>query len=221
MLRADTLTDMAIWPNVEPGAHVAQGLPENPLGQLLHEIGLFGQGDESIRVEKSVGRMLPADQRFHGIDLPVGEGHLRLVVQDQLVVVDGLAQLGDEAQIAGVVMVLAGVVAHHPGVLRLGHVHGHVGSLQELIDIGAVVGNDHVADAGLGRQGQTADFDFVLDDGAQASEDFLGIVDITQDHTELVPAQPGHGVLGSGEGRHAPGQLGEKFVAVVVTRACR
>ena len=53
---------------------------------------------------------------------------------------------------------------------------------------------------------------------AQAPEDFLGIADVAQDHPELVAAQPGHGVLGPGEGGQPPGQLGEKLVPVVMTQ---
>ena len=34
-------------------------------------------------------------------------------------------------------------------MLALGHIHGHVGKLKKLVDVGSVFGGDHVADARL------------------------------------------------------------------------
>ena len=120
------------------------------------------------------------------------------------------------AEVGGVVVVVVGVVAHHPGVLGLGHVHGHIGVLEEVVHVDAVVGRDDVADARLDRQREPAHLDLVLDDVAQPAEHLLGVTDLGQDDAELVAAQAGHGVLGPDVIGEALGQLGEQLVAAVV-----
>ena len=52
-----------------------------------------------------------------------------------------------EPEVGGVVVVLGLVVADDAGVADLGHIHGDIGPLQQLVDVGAVLGGDHVAHA--------------------------------------------------------------------------
>ena len=61
---------------------------------------LLGQRDELVGRHQPALRVLPADQRLDAGDPPVGEPDLRLVVQHELVVVDGAAQLADQRQAA-------------------------------------------------------------------------------------------------------------------------
>ena len=61
-------------------------------------------------------------------------------MHDELIGVDGATEIGDEAEVRGVVVVMVGVVADHPGVLGLGDVHGHIGVLEEVVHVDAVVG---------------------------------------------------------------------------------
>ncbi len=197
---------------------VGQRPAHHPGREPVDEVGLLAHGDEAVGVEQAQGGVLPAHQGLDRLHVPVLEGGLGLVVHDELVGVDGPAQLGDEPEVRGVVVVVVGVVAHHAGVLGLGHVHGHIGVLQEVVDVDAVVGSDDVADARLHRQGEAAHLDLVLDDVAQAPEHLLGVTDLGQDDAELVAAQAGHGVLGPGVVGEALGQLGQQLVAAVVAQ---
>ena len=129
-----------------------------------------------------------------------------------------MAQFAHQGQIARVVVVLGLVVADDTEVLRLGHVHGDVGQLQELVDVGPVVGRHHIPDAGLHREWEAADADLVLDDLTQTAEDLLGLGHIGQQDPEFVAAQPGQGVEAPEVGGHPGAQGGEQPVAVVVAQ---
>ncbi|HWM21638.1 MAG TPA: hypothetical protein VNO51_18235, partial [Ilumatobacteraceae bacterium] len=49
--------------------------------------------DETGRIAQSERRMVPSNQRLHGDDVQVGEGHERLVVYLELVEVEGTPEL--------------------------------------------------------------------------------------------------------------------------------
>jgi hypothetical protein len=74
---------------------------------------------------------------------------LGLVVQQQLPLVQGAAQLAQQGQPPGAVLVLFGVEQHEAGVGLLGGIHGDIGPLQQLLGITAVVGVDGHPDAGF------------------------------------------------------------------------
>ncbi len=74
--------------------------------------------------------------------------HLRLVVQDELALVDGPTQLAGQDQPVGAVAVVAGVVERLASLLALGGIHGDVGSLQQLVGGLRVVGVHGDAQAG-------------------------------------------------------------------------
>ena len=194
-VRADTLTDTATCAEV---TDVGQRRAHHPCREPVDEVGLLAQGDEPVRVQQAEGGVLPAHQGLDRLDVPVVQGGLGLVVHDQLVGVDGAAQVGDEPEVGGVVVVVLGVVAHHTGVLGLGHVHGHIGVLEQVVDVDAVVGGDDVADARLDRQGEPAHLDLVLDDVAQAPQHLFGVTDLGEDDDRTRPHRGGPRRPGAG-----------------------
>ncbi len=103
-------------------------------------------------------------------------------------------------------------------MLGLGDVHGHIGVLKEVVHVDAVVGRDHVPDARLDRQRETAHLDLVLDDVAQPAKHLFGVAYLGQDEPELVPAQACHGVLGPRVVGEALGQQGQELVAALVAQ---
>ncbi len=154
-----------------PGAELVQvreRRPHHPIGQFVDQVGLLGQRYEPVRVQQPERRVLPTDQSLDGLHLPAVRRRLRLVVQDQLATVDRPAQRGDQSEVGGVIMVGAGLVADYRGVLRLGHVHGYVCVLQQLFDVGTVIGGDDETDARLDRQRKAAHLHLVLDNVVQA-----------------------------------------------------
>ena len=60
--------------------------------------GLLGQRDELARRQEAALRMLPAHQRLDADQRAVAQVQLGLVVQQQLVAVDGVAQLAEQAE---------------------------------------------------------------------------------------------------------------------------
>ena len=188
----------------------------DPLGEPVDEVGLLGERDEAVRREEAQGRVLPADERLHGVDAAVGEPGLRLVVQHQLARVDRVAQLAGEREVRRVVEVLGEVVAQHAGVPRLRGVHRDLGALEQLVDVDAVLARHHVADGRVDGQGQPVHVHLAADRLAEAPQGADGVGAVAQHEAELVAAEPRDRVVGTelvGEPRR---DLGEQRVAVAV-----
>ena len=110
---------------------------------------VLGQPDELARPDQAAIGMVPAHQRLDP-DHPVGrELELRLVVDDELLAGQRLAQLALEGhRAAGGDVHLGGEEAVGVAARLLGPVHGELGVLQQRLD-GAAVGRGHGdADAG-------------------------------------------------------------------------
>ena len=101
-------------------------------------------------------------------------------------------------------------------MLALGHIHGHVGQLKKLVDIGSVFGGDHVTDARLDREGKPTDLYLALDHVAEPAQDVPGIGDIAEDDPELVAPQSGQPVRASKVGGQPAPDRSEQPVAVLV-----
>ena len=70
--------------------------------------------------------MLPAHQGFNALDEARSQVGLRLVVQSQLMGGNGLAQISEEGEAVGDVLVMTGIVEGVPFMPPFGCVHGHV-----------------------------------------------------------------------------------------------
>ena len=163
--------------------------------------------------------MVPADQRLERADVAVGKAELGLVVQDELVAGQRLAQLPDEGEPVRVVVVLLGAVAHHARVADLGQVQGDVGVLQELVEVRPVVGAEREPDARLGRDRQSGELEGLLDDREQTLESrtrFALADDPRQDDAELVAAETGDRVTRAERVAESTGDPDEQLVPVGV-----
>jgi hypothetical protein len=127
------------------------------VGQRGDRAGVLGQRDELVRRDHAVLGVLPADQCL-GAEHRTGLGvHLRLVVQNELVLVDAAAQIAGEGEFARVAAVLAGVEEQVPDAVRLRGVHRDVGPLQQFVGGVPVLGTEGGADAaGYRRPAMTA-----------------------------------------------------------------
>src|SRR5450755_3364303 len=119
--------------------------------------------------------MLPAHEGLEGFYASRAQDRLRLVVQDELIVVDRVSQLGDEAELRGIVVIKGSVIAQHPSMLRLGYVHRDVGPLQQRVGVGPVRRRDGKSDTRLNRQRQPADLNFTLDHAPQTAKGLLSV----------------------------------------------
>lgn len=77
----------------QPLAHLPAGLDEHPLANGNDQAGLFRQANEAVRQQQALLRVLPAQQGL-GPDRLAGTGvELGLVVQAELTLLEGLAQV--------------------------------------------------------------------------------------------------------------------------------
>jgi hypothetical protein len=68
-------------------------IARHPLIQAADQIRLFRQLQEITWRQQTALRMIPANQRFDAADTAILQANLRLIEQDKLILVDGLAQL--------------------------------------------------------------------------------------------------------------------------------
>src|SRR5690349_13050466 len=78
-----------------------QRLIEQPVGQRADQTRALRHGDELRRPEESAARMIPAHQYFAARHEAGVHVHFRLVIQLQLVALDGAAQLHDQRELIG------------------------------------------------------------------------------------------------------------------------
>eukprot|EP01022_Parablepharisma_sp_SALTPOND_P027435 TRINITY_DN665_c0_g3_i1.p1 TRINITY_DN665_c0_g3~~TRINITY_DN665_c0_g3_i1.p1 ORF type:complete len:1952 (-),score=631.07 TRINITY_DN665_c0_g3_i1:246-6101(-) len=206
---------------VGPGGQLlARGL-QHPVAQREDQSGLFGQRDEVARWHHAALRVLPAHQHF-GTSHAAAFDDLWLVVQQQLVAVDGFAQAGLQRgafQHGG----LHGRVEEAQRIAAgfLGFIHGQVGLFHQLIHRGRAAQEDGRTDTGGG-----AVLDFVeLIGRAQRDQDLLSygaglgggfllvLVEALQHHHEFVATDAGHGIVLTHVGHQPLGHLLEQHIA--------
>jgi hypothetical protein len=149
--------------------------------------------------------------------------HDRLVVQDQLVAVGDVAQLGLQLQPLEHVLVHVGaeqlVAVLAPG---LGRVRGHVGVAEQLLGlVDARPAHGH-AQAGLDRDGPAVEAERLVqavEDPAGDRRRRVGVGDPLQQHAELVAAEAGRGVGRAQAALEAPGRGHQQLVAGGVAEA--
>jgi hypothetical protein len=164
--------------------------------------------------------VLPAHQRLDAAHAATGQSDLRLEVQDQLTGVDRPAQLAEQAQPLGAVVVERDVVEADAQTAVLGRVHRDVGVLQQRLDVVPVHAGQRDADAGVDIQRDAVHLDGRLH-GAQRAVGQLPcgllVVHGGQQDGELVAAEPGHSVAAADRG---PVSLGQRLRCMVPRRRC-
>ena len=163
--------------------------------------------------------MLPAHQPLRGHGLALTEFHLRLVVEHELVVGQGPAQVGGQTEPLGAVVVVLGAVDDQRVVVGLGAIHGHVGALEQRVDVAAVLGVPGQADAGVQRDADPVHVDRLGQRVLQALHRRLsgGRVSARHEYRELVPAEAGDEVLAAEGGAQPRADLLQDEVAVMVS----
>src|SRR4051812_8310659 len=81
-----------------PGGDLGGRLLEHPLAERCDEAGLLGQADELGRCDDAVAGAIPADERLDADQALVGDVEDRLVVDAELLALDGAAQVALGAQ---------------------------------------------------------------------------------------------------------------------------
>ena len=120
-------------PVLLPGDILGTGLMQHPIADVDDEIRLLCDGDELRRRDQGPPRRLPADQRLHPDDVTPFDHVLGLIVEGQLLIVEGTAQLVVNEQ-APISLQLHGGIEETPRLAarRLGLIHGGVGLLEQV-----------------------------------------------------------------------------------------
>jgi len=123
-----------------PGVHLPAGLFQHPVANLQDHAILFGEGNKVFGRYVAKRGVMPADQRF-GTDQFMGrEAQFGLVVEAQLIALDGAAQFVFECHaFVGLGGEVASIAFNPVAPLGLGAVHRGVGVLDQRGDVGAVL----------------------------------------------------------------------------------
>ena len=195
-LRAETLTATARSASGSESRRSVSARAQHPPGQPVDEVGLLGQRDEPVggragRASGAASARAPRRRRPGRRRGSPWAGSAGRAGPSSM----AWRSSADQREVGRVVVVLGRVVADDAGVLGLGHVHRHVGQLQQLVDVGAVLGGDRRSRCSTpptaGSPLTSTSCSITL---AQPPQDLLGVVTSRQDHPELVAAQPGDGV---------------------------
>jgi hypothetical protein len=126
-----------------------------------------------------------------------GHVDLRLVVKNEVPVLDRSSKLGDEAESGGAVIVTIGFVDLVPATRGFGVVHRHVGPLHQGVDIVAVVREERESDACIDLDLQAFQQEGLAKSGADLVRNchrVRGRGKSMQEHGEFVAAQASHRV---------------------------
>jgi hypothetical protein len=178
-----------------PRGRVGDGLVQHPQRQRLDQLGLLGQGNEVPGRDHAQAGVLPAHQCLDRDDLVGRELQDRLVVQDELAVVDRDLEVAHQL-LAPTALLLRGqlAVGQDARTAALGLVHGRVGMLGQGERVRAVLGIQRDAEAARDTDRHAAQVERLGDGAAQALGlfgDAVVVVRARGQDGELVPAQAG------------------------------
>ena len=196
-----------------PTRALGHRLAQHPRREVVHQTRVFGEGEEFDRGDQTEAGVRPTDQRFDRQYLAGAQIQLGLVVQDELALFHGLAQLFDERQLLlAAVDVL--VVEDVRDVAQLGAVHGGVRAPHQPDAFGGVLGGEGDADtrADLGAHLlQVEGLDDLGDDALGDAGRRVG-VGVDEQHRQFVTAEA-KDRSGRRDGPHqARTQLTQQFV---------
>ena len=209
-----------------PARRLPARLVEYPPADVDDEAALFENRDEDIRRDGALGRVVPAQERLHALDLNPVQIEERVVEQAELVVLERRLEVRLEGEpflgrrLHGV-FEEDGLVASR----GLGPVERDVGVTEEVLGRGAVADGDPDA----GRDGDRhvvdpRDVEGRPEDLVHALGDHLGTTgerDPFRQNDELVSPEPPDGVARAQNAEQAPRHHLQQLVAGAVARASR
>jgi len=183
------------------------------------QLVFFGEGGEGAGRQDATIGMTPADEGFGAGQCPGTERELRLVGQEQLIVLDGPAQFGAQRGPAGAGPVggAAHVMAVAAGLFRLEHRDVGVADHPLGFD-GGIGGHGDAHAAGDGQVPAIVDVGR-RDRADDAAADALGtgaLVYFGAERDELIASQAGDGIGPAGDAGEPAADLGQDQVAGVM-----
>ena len=172
--------------------------------------------------DHALDRVLPAHQGFHAAHMAALQIENRLEVDQQLILLDGLAQRGAQLHaLARLQRQLLGVEGVGLSAAVLGLEQRGVGVADQLVELGAILGKQGDADAGGQEQRGAGDLERrvqALQHGFGQARGLLRAAAVLAEQGELVAAQARHGQA-LAHRRQALGHLLEHLVAGAVAEA--
>ena len=146
-------TDTGRWvAALLPEFRLPAGFAQRPFVDRNDEAVFFRTRKEFARADEAVPRALPAQERLRPGNPSGPQRDLRLVVQDELVLVDGGAQIGVEDEACARAPIhIGGIETEDLAAVVLCPVHRKVAVAQQLLHVGAVGRVHGDADAGAER----------------------------------------------------------------------
>ena len=186
-------------------------------GEFAYQRRLLDDRHDMAGPEQTATRMLPAHQSFIA-DGPAGaEGHLGLVEQHQLALIDGALQLGEHDEPLGASTVALAPVACGGAGPHLCLIHRQVGVTQQPVNVLGVRRADRDTEASADRHPQAFQQKRLTQGAEQRIGDGFGIGgrrDPGEQHPELVTAEARHQILFP----HLIGQPGRHLLQEYVNR---
>ena len=177
-------------------------LVEHPAGQQPHHRGLLGDPDQLLRADQAAVRVLPAQQRLDADHLAGRDGDLRLVEERDpvvgAVVLQRAAQVGEQGQPVGRVVVGVGAVDRDLVAALLRVVHRGLGLAQQRGAVAAVLGCSAMPIDALTSTGSPSSVNGRFSASARwpaMRRAPAGAVDPGGEHGELVAAEPDHQIV--------------------------
>ena len=184
-----------------PALQLTAGLLDDPEADRNEGAALLGEVDEVGGHEEAARRMVPAQERLEAHDLARLDGELGLVEEAQLVLGDGLAQVGLEVELLhGRRSRFEVEDLEASPAFSLGAVEGDVGAAEEIsraVDAGLTEGD---ADADGEEELVSFDQDGPVHGPDQALGDvrrFGDVFQVIHEYDELVAAEAREGVGGT------------------------
>ncbi|MNI02304.1 hypothetical protein D3C73_551700 [compost metagenome] len=204
-------------PVLLPLAHLPARLRHDPGVDFCNQTGSFGDRNEFRRRHQAPLRVLPTHQRLDADQATALEVVNRLVIDPQLLSVQGAAQFeGDLEPLLGVGRQLFGVQGIIIAPRALGLEQCRVGIAQQLLDAQRIAGEQADADAGV--YGQLVPINKerlfkALDDPLGQRSGLNQLRTAFGKYGELIPAQPRQGDARTEHGPQALGHSLEQLVA--------
>ena len=182
-----------IQADMPPRDRLLQGGIKNPARQRNDESRLLRMTDEVVGWQEAMFRVLPTNKGFDAAKPARFEFDLWLIVQNQLVALDGAPKITGEGEMTQAVKVLFGIIDLTTRMLSLCRVHGDIGPLNEF------------------RFGIRV---FRIECDANTAADFEGYAFNLKRCLQF-----GEDVAGEGEGRCFAPRIGHKKTELVTTEA--
>ena len=164
----------------------------------------------------------PAHQRLHPNRPAAGERNRWLIVEQQLVMRDGVTQLANECQVGGSVLVVVGGVHGGPPLGPLGDIHRHIRMAHEGVGLLAVFRAKGNADASPDIDVSAIDHKGLLQRMKNLLSGLGSAIEVGpagRQHCEFVSAKPRYRVrLSEGRGQTQRDLLQEQIAYVVTER---